>query len=77
MISKIVTNTAVAENLTLEAFEKAFTKIHLYENQFVFSNWLFTIASNNTIDYLRRKRFEDEPLESLSLSVKEIGPHNT
>ncbi len=77
MISKIVNNKVVAEDLTIEAFEKAFTKIHLYENQFSFSSWLFTIATNNTIDYLRRKRYTDEPLDSVKLSVIEIGPQNS
>jgi RNA polymerase sigma-70 factor (ECF subfamily) len=42
--------------LTIEAFGKAFKNIQLYSKNYAFSTWLFKIASNNGIDFLRRKK---------------------
>lgn len=43
-----------AEDLTMEAFNKAFTKLDQYTTDFAFSTWLYRIARNNCIDHLRR-----------------------
>jgi RNA polymerase sigma-70 factor (ECF subfamily) len=56
MLLKMVNNKSDAEDLTLEAFGKAFKNLHQYSPQFAFSTWLFKIASNNCIDFLRKKR---------------------
>lgn len=56
MLLKMVGNKSDAEDLTIEAFGKAFRNIDLYSTTFAFSTWLFKIASNNGIDFLRRKR---------------------
>jgi RNA polymerase sigma-70 factor (ECF subfamily) len=45
-----------AEDLTIETFGKAFKNIDTYSTNFAFSTWLFKIASNNAIDFLRRRR---------------------
>ena len=63
MLLKMVNNKTDAEDLTIEAFGKAFTNINQYEPQFAFSTWLFRIASNNAIDFLRKKRVVVVPLE--------------
>jgi len=56
MLLKMVNNKSDAEDLTLEAFGKAFKNLHQYSPSFAFSTWLFKIASNNCIDYLRKRR---------------------
>lgn len=56
MLLKMVNNKSDAEDLTIEAFGKAFKNISQYSPNFAFSTWLFKIASNNCIDYLRKKR---------------------
>lgn len=56
MLLKMVNNKSDAEDLTLEAFGKAFKNLHQYSPQYAFSTWLFKIASNNCIDFLRKKR---------------------
>jgi RNA polymerase sigma factor (sigma-70 family) len=66
MLLKMVNNRTDAEDLTLEAFGKAFTNIHQYAPQFAFSTWLFRIASNNAIDFMRKKKAITVPLESSS-----------
>jgi RNA polymerase sigma-70 factor (ECF subfamily) len=56
MLLKMVNNTDDADDLTIEAFGKAFKKLEQYSPNFAFSTWLFKIASNNCIDFLRKKR---------------------
>jgi len=56
MILKMVNNKNDAEDLTLEAFGKAFKNLHQYSPNFAFSTWLFKIATNNCIDFLRKRR---------------------
>lgn len=56
MLLKMVQNKDDAEDLTIEAFGKAFSRLHLYEPQFAFSTWLFKIATNNCIDFIRKKK---------------------
>ncbi|MCU4175249.1 RNA polymerase sigma factor [Carboxylicivirga sp. N1Y90] len=56
MLLKMVSNKSDAEDLTIEAFGKAFKNIHQYSPNYAFSTWLFKIASNNCIDFLRKKR---------------------
>ena len=49
-----------AEDLTMEAFNKAFTKLDQYTSEYAFSTWLFRIAKNNCIDYLRRNKKDND-----------------
>ena len=56
MLLKMVNNKSDAEDLTLEAFGKAFKNLHQYSPSYAFSTWLFKIASNNCIDFLRKKK---------------------
>jgi len=56
MMMKMCNNKVDAEDLTIEAFGRAFKKLEQYNPEFAFSTWLFKIASNNAIDFLRRKK---------------------
>lgn len=73
MLLKMVNNKTDAEDLTIEAFGKAFININQYEPRFAFSTWLFSIASNNAIDHLRKKRIAVVPLEPLVENEINIG----
>lgn len=64
MLLKMVNNPSDAEDLTIEAFGKAFKNIHQYAPSFAFSTWLFKIATNNCIDFIRKKRSTPISLES-------------
>jgi len=56
MLLKMVNNSSDAEDLTIEAFGKAFRNIDSYTPNFAFSTWLFKIATNNCIDFIRKKQ---------------------
>jgi RNA polymerase sigma-70 factor (ECF subfamily) len=56
MLLKMVNNASDAEDLTIEAFGKAFRNLESYTPNFAFSTWLFKIATNNCIDFIRKKR---------------------
>ncbi len=67
MLLKMVNNRDDADDLTIEAFGKAFNKLHQYTPNYAFSTWLFKIASNNCIDFIRKKKKNllslDKPFE--------------
>ncbi|NND95624.1 MAG: sigma-70 family RNA polymerase sigma factor [Flavobacteriales bacterium] len=56
MLLKMVNNKDDADDLTIEAFGKAFSRLHQYTPNYAFSTWLFKIASNNAIDFIRKKK---------------------
>jgi RNA polymerase sigma factor (sigma-70 family) len=56
MLLKMTGNPEDAEDLTLEAFGKAFKNLSQYSPDYAFSTWLFKIASNNCIDHIRKKK---------------------
>lgn len=83
MLLKMVSNKDDANDLTIETFGKAFSRLSQYTPNFAFSTWLFKIATNNCIDFIRKKRknsivsldksFENEEGGELSISVKFTG----
>jgi len=64
MMLKMVRKEEDADDLTIEAFGKAFNRLHQYSPSFAFSTWLFKIASNNAIDYIRKKRIQLTSLDT-------------
>jgi RNA polymerase sigma factor (sigma-70 family) len=63
MLLKMVNNKDDADDLTIEAFGKAFNKLHQYTPNYAFSTWLFKIASNNCIDFIRKKKKQTYSLD--------------
>jgi len=56
VILKMVRNVDDAEDLTIEAFAKAFKNLDKFKQDYTFSTWLFKIATNNCIDFIRKKK---------------------
>ena len=56
MIHRMVKNHDDAEDLTMDSFGRAFKNIEFYRPTSAFSTWLFRIASNNAIDFIRSNR---------------------
>ncbi len=84
----MVHNREDANDLTQEAFAKAFDKLTSYTPRFAFSTWLFKIAINNCIDHIRKKRLHllsiDDKVEgegsqdySFSLKSNSLDPEQT
>ncbi|PSL05699.1 RNA polymerase sigma-70 factor (ECF subfamily) [Cecembia rubra] len=64
MILKMIRDADDAEDLTMEAFAKAFRNLHKFKKDYTFSTWLFRIATNNTIDFIRKKKLKTMSLNS-------------
>jgi len=56
MLLKMTNNADDADDLTIEAFGKAFNKLDQYTPDYAFSTWLFKIATNNCIDFIRKRK---------------------
>ena len=80
---KMVFNDDDADDLTIETFGKAFQRLKQYTPAFAFSTWLFKIASNHCIDFIRKKRInalsldrgiETEDGDNIQFTVKDEAP---
>src|SRR5690606_23629249 len=59
-------------DLTIEAFGKAFRNIDTFTPDFAFSTWLFRIASNNCIDFIRKKQLTPAPLDQIQDNLDDL-----
>lgn len=75
MLLKMTNNAIDADDLTLEAFGKAFKSLGQYTPDYAFSTWLFRIATNNCIDFIRKKRTKTVSMDNLYTNIdgEEIG----
>jgi RNA polymerase sigma-70 factor (ECF subfamily) len=64
LVARMVHDPATAEDLAQEVFVKAFRHLDAYDPARKFSSWLFKIAHNSTIDFLRRGAPETVSLEA-------------
>ena len=66
LVSRIVHNKEQVEDLTQEAFVKAFASLKNFNEEYAFSTWLYKIATNSSIDYIRKKKLDtfsiDKPI---------------
>ncbi|MBS1657402.1 MAG: sigma-70 family RNA polymerase sigma factor [Chitinophagales bacterium] len=83
LLLKMVHNEDDANDLTIEAFGKAFSNLHKYTPDFAFSTWLYKIALNNSIDFIRRKKIEtlsihdaveNDKGESFEIDIRSTSP---
>ena len=79
---KMVRNPQEAEDLTQEAFMKAFNSLASFNDEFAFSTWLMKIATNNCIDFLRKRKLRTysihEPIqykdEKIEIDIPDSDP---
>ena len=57
-IRKMIKEQEMVEDLVQEVFIKAFKNLETYSNEYAFSTWLYRIATNHTIDYLRKRKLQ-------------------
>jgi RNA polymerase sigma-70 factor (ECF subfamily) len=67
MLYEKVGDQELAKDLTIESLGKAFKKLHLYVPNYVFSTWLFTVARNHCIDYLRKNKLSTVSIDKMML----------
>ena len=87
MALKMVNNKEDAMDLTVETFAKAFEKLEKYQPDYAFSTWLFRVATNNCIDFIRKKKLNtmsihgmvDDDGEEKTLQIKAdvLNPEET
>ncbi|HEK22219.1 MULTISPECIES: RNA polymerase sigma factor [unclassified Mucilaginibacter] len=65
MVLKMVNNKEDAMDLTVETFAKAFEKLDKYQPEFAFSTWLFRVATNNCIDFIRKKKLNTQSIHGM------------
>jgi RNA polymerase sigma-70 factor (ECF subfamily) len=73
-INGFVDNISVSEDIAADTFVEIIVKKSKFKNDYMFKTWLFKIARNNTIDYLRKQsKRKAKPIEDLEneLSDKE------
>jgi RNA polymerase sigma factor (sigma-70 family) len=83
VVLRIVRNREAAADLVQETFMKAFSSLHTYRSEYRFSTWLYKIAANASIDYLRKKRIKALSLDSnietddgtVNLEIADDRPH--
>jgi len=68
MIYEKVNDKELAKDLTIESLGKAFNKLHLYTPIYTFSTWLFTVARNHCIDYLRKNKLSTISIDKIILN---------
>lgn len=66
-------NRGDADDLVQETFVKVFLNLGKYDPSFTFGQWIYTIARNTFIDYVRRRR-DDVPIDSLGKGAPSVSP---
>jgi RNA polymerase sigma factor (sigma-70 family) len=68
LVNRMIRDRQEVEDLTQEAFIKAFTSLERFDDEYAFSTWLYKIATNNSIDHIRKKKLHtfsiDKPIGS-------------
>ena len=78
LIYRMVRDRELAEDLAQETFVRALNAIASYNSSYKFNSWIFKIASNHTINYLRKGKLDtvsifgtsDEGLGDRELQIK-------
>ena len=58
LIHRIIRNKEQVEDLTQETFVKAFGSLKRFNREYAFSTWLYKIATNSSIDYIRKRKLQ-------------------
>jgi len=67
-VQRMVRQQGEVDDLVQECFIKAFSALSSYSTDYAFSTWLYKIATNHTIDFLRKKKLStlsiDRPIQT-------------
>ena len=67
-VSRFISNREDVEDVCIETFQKAFSRIELYNDAYMFSTWLFRIGQNTAFDHLnrRQRKAENMPVQTIA-----------
>jgi len=68
-ILKQTNNTYLSEEITIQAFSKAFEKIDLYDDNYSFKTWIVSIAKNHLRDKNKKKKILFENLDQIDSNI--------
>jgi RNA polymerase sigma-70 factor (ECF subfamily) len=80
-VQKMIKNRDIIPDLLQEIFMKAFNNLSTYNTNYAFSTWLYRIATNHSIDYLRKKKLQtfsiDQPVSTKDGEMQIELPDNS
>jgi RNA polymerase sigma-70 factor (ECF subfamily) len=78
-IYNMIRNKENAEDLTQEVFITMYNKLYTYNKEYKFSNWLYQIAKNKCIDYVRKYKrvYEANVEETPEVISNEVSPEQS
>lgn len=78
-IYNMVKNKETAEDISQEVFITVYNKLYTYKSTYKFSNWLYQIARNKVIDYIRKYRrvYESNIEEATNIESGDESPEQS
>jgi len=81
LVYRMIRDKEEVEDLTQEAFIKAFSSLRSFNEEYAFSTWLYKIATNNCIDHIRKKKLPsfsiDRPIRTKDDEISFEVPDST
>jgi RNA polymerase sigma-70 factor (ECF subfamily) len=78
LIYRMVKDKQEAEDLTQETFIKTFKSLPSFNEEYAFSTWIFKIATNNCIDFFRKRKLKtyslDKPIQYKTSEIQQEHP---
>ncbi|UMZ74805.1 RNA polymerase sigma factor [Natranaerofaba carboxydovora] len=78
LTKRMVKNSQDAEDLAQESFIKAYQKLDTFDAKYKFSTWIYKIATNTCLDYLKKKKDillkDDDSMQKLESTNGSEGP---
>lgn len=71
IVFKFLNSNDYANDLSQEIFIKIYRNLDKYSPKFKFSTWITKIATNHTIDYIRKKKYEIVAIEEIDYKLIE------
>ena len=72
-VGQMTRDKAAVDDLVQDAFVKAFRSLKSYSPTYAFSTWLYRIATNHTIDFLRKKKLKTNIRDACDCDSDEYG----
>lgn len=78
LVYRMVKDKQEAEDITQETFIKTFKSLPSFNEDYAFSTWIFKIATNNCIDFFRKRKLKtysiDKPIQYKTSEIQQEHP---